>query len=102
MASKSRSKSASNRSFKGRGQPSGRAQPKKASSGRSASDRPGRSHREAAPGDARTPGLDVKAVDRLVARADDAIPRVRVRSAFSGTTPLSPNMVTVLGSLPGV
>ena len=30
------------------------------------------------------------------------MPRARVRSAFSGTTPLSPNMITVLGSLPAV
>jgi hypothetical protein len=46
--------------------------------------------------------IDVKAVDRLVERANRAIPKGRVRSAFSATGPISPNMVTVLGSVPAV
>ena len=48
------------------------------------------------------PDLNVGAVDRLVARVYDALPRGRVRSAFSGTSGLSPNAVTVVGALPGV
>ena len=102
MSSKSRAKSTSKGSSKGRATSPGRAQPKKAGSRRPAADGPTSRSREPAAGDARAPGLDVKAVDRLVARANDAIPKGRVRSAFSGTTPLSPNMVTVLGALPGV
>ena len=42
------------------------------------------------------------AVDRLVTRVNEALPRGRVRSAFSGTAGLSPNAVTVVGALPGV
>ena len=101
MAAKSRAKSASKTGSKSRAQGSGRAQPKKGGAGRSASSGRAPTGRPAA-GDARAPGLDVKAVDRLVARATDAIPRAKVRSAFSGTTPLSPNAVTILGSLPSV
>jgi hypothetical protein len=48
------------------------------------------------------PDLNVAAVDRLVARVEKALPRGRVRSAFSGTVGLSPNAVTVVGALPGV
>jgi hypothetical protein len=48
------------------------------------------------------PGIDVKAVDRLVARADLVVVGGRVRSAFSGTGPLSPNLATVLGAVPAV
>jgi hypothetical protein len=50
----------------------------------------------------RTPGLNVAAVDRLVARVNKAIPKGRVRSAFSGTSGLSPNTVTVLGTVPAI
>ncbi len=48
------------------------------------------------------PDLNVGAVDRLVERVNEALPRGRVRSAFSGTSGLSPNAVTVVGALPGV
>lgn len=48
------------------------------------------------------PDLNVAAVDRLVKRVSEALPRGRVRSAFSGTSGLSPNAVTVVGALPGV
>lgn len=46
--------------------------------------------------------LNVRAVDRLVAQATKAMPKAKVRSAFSGTTGLSPNAVTVLGALPAI
>jgi hypothetical protein len=46
--------------------------------------------------------LNVKAVDRLVAQATKAIPKAKVRSAFSGTTGLSPNAVTIVGALPAL
>jgi hypothetical protein len=46
------------------------------------------------------PDLNVGAVDRLVDRVQGALPRGRVRSAFSGTSGLSPNAVTVVGALP--
>jgi len=101
VAAKSRAKSASKSASRSRAQGSGRAQPKKGGAARSTGARRATPSRAAA-GDARAPGLDVKAVDRLVARATDAIPRAKVRSAFSGTTPLSPNAVTILGSLPAV
>jgi hypothetical protein len=101
VGAKSRARSASKSGSKSRAQSSGRAQPKKGTTGRSATTDRSKAPRVAA-GDARAPGLDVKAVDRLVARANDAIPRARVRSAFSGTTPLSPNAVTILGALPAV
>jgi hypothetical protein len=48
------------------------------------------------------PDLNVRAVDRLVDRVTEALPRGRVRAAFSGTSGLSPNAVTVVGALPGV
>jgi hypothetical protein len=71
------------------------------SSGRSRSVADGRAtgpaEREAAP----QRDVDVKAVDRLVARADPVVSG-RVRSAFSGTGPLSPNLVTLLGSVPAI
>jgi hypothetical protein len=101
VAAKSRAKSASKSGSKSRGQGSGRAQPKKGATSRSTASGRAQSSRVAA-GDARAPGNDAKAVGRLVARANEAIPRARVRSAFSGTTPLSPNAVTILGSLPAV
>ncbi len=46
--------------------------------------------------------VNVKAVDRLVSQATDAIPKAKVRSAFSGTTGLSPNAVTIAGALPAI
>ena len=90
MASKNRSKS----------QTRNRAGGKPASGGRTTAraDRPAR----AQPEPERVPDLDVRAVDRLVVRADKAIPKGRVCSAFSGTTGLSPNAVTVVGALPAV
>jgi hypothetical protein len=37
-----------------------------------------------------------------VKRANEALPKGRARSAFSGTTPMSPNAVTIFGSMPAV
>jgi hypothetical protein len=37
-----------------------------------------------------------------VKRANEAMPKGRARSAFSGTTPMSPNAVTLFGSMPAV
>jgi hypothetical protein len=37
-----------------------------------------------------------------VKRANEALPKGRARSAFSGTTPMSPNAVTVIGAMPAV
>jgi hypothetical protein len=94
VASKNRSK---NQTRKGSGAKSGsRAGP----AGRVT--RPDRAQPEPAPESEALPDLDVRAVDRLVVRADKAIPKGRVCSAFSGTTGLSPNAVTVVGALPAV
>ena len=101
MASKSRSKGSSKSGTRGRSASGGRAQPKRgASAGAGSGASTSRAAASEAP--ARTPGLDVKAVDRLVARANDAMPKGRARSAFSGTTPVSPNAVTVIGAVPAV
>ncbi len=94
---------------------SGRVTPSRSSSGASAgsasstrsdgsaksakSARSAKSERSSRPAE---PDLNVAAVDRLVARVNEALPRGRVRSAFSGTSGLSPNAVTVVGALPGV
>jgi hypothetical protein len=50
------------------------------------------------------PETDVNpaAVDRLVVRASAAMPRAKVRSAFSGTRGLAPTMVAVVGALPAL
>ncbi len=48
------------------------------------------------------PDLNVRAVDRLVERVTEALPRGRVRAACSGTSGLSPNAVTVVGAVPAV
>ena len=50
------------------------------------------------------PDTDINpaAVDRLVERASAALPKARVRSAFSGTRGLAPTMVAVVGALPAL
>ena len=102
MASKSRSTSSSKSGQKGRGTSGGRAQPKKSAAGSSSSRRAESVTTPKAESAARTPGLDVGAVDRLVKRVNEALPKGRARSAFSGTTPMSPNAVTLFGSMPAV
>ena len=88
---------------------SGRVTPSRSSSGSAASTKSGgsstrstrsaKSERSSRPAE---PDLNVGAVDRLVTRVTEALPRGRVRSAFSGTSGLSPNAVTMVGALPGV
>ena len=98
-AAKSRSRAAS------KGQ-SGRVTPSRSSSGASGGSAkatgPAKSTRSEQSSRPAEPDLNVGAVDRLVDRVNDALPRGRVRSAFSGTSGLSPNAVTVVGALPGV
>jgi len=50
------------------------------------------------------PDTDINpaAVDRLVARASAALPKAKVRSAFSGTRGLAPTMVAIVGALPAM
>ena len=105
--SKPPSKSRANSATRGQ---SGRVTPSaSARAGSDKSDRSDKSERSTRSGKASKastrpsePDLNVAAVDRLVARVNDALPRGRVRSAFSGTSGLSPNAVTVVGALPGV
>jgi len=93
LASKNRSKGRSGGRVT---PPGGGRRPSSAATSSRSSSRTARSKPE------RRPDLDVKAVDGLVERANRAIPKGRVRSAFSATGPISPNMVTVLGSIPAV
>jgi hypothetical protein len=93
--SKSRSKSTA-----GRVTPSAKGSPRpRPASSRAAT--PGATSEATSPRPSE-PDLNVAAVDRLVKRVSEALPRGRVRSAFSGTSGLSPNAVTVVGALPGV
>jgi hypothetical protein len=46
--------------------------------------------------------LNVRSVDRLVAQTTKALPKAKVRSAFTGTTGISPNAVTIYAAVPAV
>ena len=104
MASKRQSASRSGHSGRVTAPKSARSTSSRSSSSRSSSAGPGGrsgAAKERAAKPERQPDLNPRAVDRLVERVGEALPRGRVRAAFSGTKGMSPNAVTVAGARPG-